>query len=589
MKSRQSAVGGRRAAWTTLIAVIAAGVAQAQCVLSEAFNGPGIPSGWDIGPQVEQLDGSGNGTGSFVDAWRIGMAADANANGFLPVPDVPAANTFIMANDDAAPCNCAMDEVALRSPAIDLSGSVNTAVEFRAYHDGLFLGGDLKVQAGIDGTNWTDVITVPEHTGQWQTLIADLAVWDGVPVMYVRFAWGDNGQWATGVAIDEVCVSARADHDLGIIASMTGDPSVDPFDTGPRTLPYSQVPVEQAGPVTVSAIIINRGAQDVTQVVLNADLLQDGVPQGTFTSDPIAAVAAGAVDTLVLNTGWTPTSSGMVTAEISVSSADPDGDPSDNEAAVAQWITGHATAAGNAAMAVDNDVVEGSTTLGATERSVGNRFELTGNGSSIHAVSALVDPSGTTLGAVIRGWIFDDMLNDLAQTGVDTIDQADLDLAASGIPIFLLLDAPMLIDQDRDVYAMAGSVVGSAPFAIVGGGFVDRGSAVYWEPSSGTTTFLQRPPIVRLHFDPPAVGINDRPGSMRPLVYPQPAANMVQITGLRPGSWLRLLDLQGRTVMVDRSSGPNHELDVSMVPAGCYRLLVGSDGAMIDLPVMVAR
>ncbi len=589
---RQSAAAPARswrAAWSILIAVISVGAGRAQCVLSEAFNGPGIPSGWDIGPQVEQLDGGGNGTGSFVDAWRIGDAAEANANGFLPVPDVPAANTFIMANDDAAPCNCAMDDVALRSPLIDLSGSVNTAVEFRAYHDGLLLGGALRVEASADGTNWTVVLTASERTGQWQTLIADLGVLDGQASAFLRFTWSDNGQWATGVAIDDVCVFARADHDLGIIASMTGDPSVDPFDTGSRTLHYSQVPVAQAGPATISAILINRGAQDATQAVLHADLFLDGVPQGSFASDPIAALAPGAVDTITLNTGWTPAAASMVSAEINVSSADPDDDPSDNETAVTQWITSTGTASGNAAMAVDDGMVEGSFTLGATEGSVGNRFELTGNGGSIHAVSALVDPAGTTLGAVIQGRIMDEVLNELAETGPDTIDQADLDLAASGIPIFLMLDDPLVIDQDMDVFAMAGSVVGGAPFAIAGGGFVDRGTSVHWEPSTGTTTFLQRPPIVRLHFEPPAVGINDRPGAMRPLVHPQPAADMVHITGLHPGAWLRLLDPQGRTVMVDRSSGPNHELDASMVPAGCYRLLVGSDGAMITVPVLVAR
>src|SRR6185503_4887763 len=108
----------------------------------------------------------------------------------------------------------------------------------------------------------------------------------------------------------------------------------------------------------MSAIVINRGTQDMTQVVLSADLFQDGVPQGSFTSDPVALLAPGAVDTLFLSTGWTPSVVGMVSAEISVVAAETDEDPSNDDAIVMQWITGLGTPAGNSATAVDNGAAE---------------------------------------------------------------------------------------------------------------------------------------------------------------------------------------------------------------------------------------
>lgn len=562
----------------------------AQCLLYEPFDGSSIPPGWDAGAQVEILDQDGNGTGVFIDAWRIGNAGDANANGFLPVPDVPVWNSLVMANDDADPCDCDMDAVALRSPAIDLSGATNAGIEFRAYHDGLFNGGAFVVQASTDGSIWTDILQVTERTGQWQRVIGDLSAWDGQPVVYVRFTWSDNGQWATGVALDDVCVFSRADHDLAIIASMTGDPRVDPLDTSSRTQHYAILSLGQAGPVTLSAIVINRGAQDMTQVILSADLFQDGVPQGSYSSDPIATLASGAVDTLFLNTAWTPPVVGLVSAEITVSAADPDDVPSDNDAIVMQRITGIGTPAGNSATAIDNDAAESSYALGSTERSVGNRFELIGNGSSIYVVSALLDGPNTTVGAVIQGMVLDGLFNELALTDPDTVTQADIDASASGIPMFMFLDEPLLIDQDMDVYALAGSVAGSAPVSIAAGGFVDRGTAAFWEPSAGTLEFLQRPPMVRLHFDVPAVGIrpstSEDPGLR---LYPQPADDQVMVEGAGTDARLVLFDTQGRKILERWVTGGRELVDTHALPAGCYHLLVERDRSRASATLVVVH
>jgi len=78
------------------------------CLLYEDFQGGAIPSGWAQGPPVEQQDNStGQGTGTFVDAWTVGTSPHVlDHDGLFLVPDVPAGNLFARTNDDDAPCNC---------------------------------------------------------------------------------------------------------------------------------------------------------------------------------------------------------------------------------------------------------------------------------------------------------------------------------------------------------------------------------------------------------------------------------------------------------------------------------------------------
>ena len=75
------------------------------CFLSADFEDGIIPAGW--ANSIVSIVSSGEPTS----AWTVGTAAQANANTFFPVMDVPIGNRFVMANDDAQPCDCTMDEV----------------------------------------------------------------------------------------------------------------------------------------------------------------------------------------------------------------------------------------------------------------------------------------------------------------------------------------------------------------------------------------------------------------------------------------------------------------------------------------------
>src|SRR5437868_10025763 len=104
MKDRTRALG-------TLLLLVIPAFAQAQgrpkaqaCFFSANFEDGLIPAGWDIGPLVERQDS----LGLFVPAWTVGTSSDANANGSFPVADIPTGNHFVMVNDDASPCDCAM-------------------------------------------------------------------------------------------------------------------------------------------------------------------------------------------------------------------------------------------------------------------------------------------------------------------------------------------------------------------------------------------------------------------------------------------------------------------------------------------------
>ena len=209
---------------------------QPACFFSEPFNGPALPTGWIASPDsVAQQSSIGDPLGTNTIAWRIGTAESASSNGYFPVPDLPLGNTFAMVNDDAPPCNCDMDMVTLTSPPIALAFHLNTMVEFRAYNDGRPQHGEAWLDASSDGLSWSPLERIPEVLALWQTVRADLGAYDGGQV-YLRFRWSDAHAWASGFAIDDVCVFDRVANDLSLLAAYISDPTLNVLDETGRSL-----------------------------------------------------------------------------------------------------------------------------------------------------------------------------------------------------------------------------------------------------------------------------------------------------------------------------------------------------------------
>ncbi len=563
------------------------GQAKAQpCFFGADFDDGVLPSGWDIGPLVERRTPEGIGLGEFVPAWTVGDAEQANAGGFFPVPNVPAGNRFAMANDDAPPCNCDMQEVSLTTPPIDLSGRSGTALECRVFHEQTLGGGPAYVEASMDGNNWITMALVPVQSGAWRSLVVNLSAFDGQSSVRLRFRWSDNGQWASGFAVDDICLRERLAYDLSVVRTHTHDPSASPFTVNDQSLRYRLLPLEQAGPMTVAVEVINRGMQPMPGVNATAIINQGGVDHGPFAGVAIPLLVPGESAILPISTGWTPTSTGTVTVSITVAGDVADMDPSDNGGSADLRITGPGWEDGYGAMARDEDMPDGL--VGGEEVFIsGNRVELVNAGSTISGISAVLGVA-TAEGTIIRA-----ILMDVNMALVDTsvrhvITLEDLDRIQVGEARFLPMAHPAPLpagDYFVGMQRLNDENDGTVHVLVSGIGPV--GGSILME---GETFLLSYPlftPMVRAHFNDYGVGVNEALSTIPagPHVFPVPMRDQGWMTFEMEKPAMvayRIIDTQGRTIStVDLGklpSGPQRiAMDVSSLAPGTYLLSLTQD------------
>lgn len=367
-------------------AVLDHGVAKVyggNCILGENFEGTDIgaltAAGWSIGAQVQRVDGGGP-----VDAWRIADAANGG-DAYLPIPDDPQGNHFIVANDASAPCDCNMDSVALATPSIDLSGQSHVRVLFRAYAGEVFGGAPLRLYASGDGGgSWALLFTVPAVNDVFQELDVDLSAYDGNANTKLAWCWSDNGTASTGVAIDDICIAPTPANDLSLLNVYSAD------ITQPQTAPaieYTLMPVGQARGIELSAVLRNNGLSTQTNVVATAHLFLDGAPvPGTFTSPVLASLAPDLTDTLVIQTNWTPAQPGQLTMDVDVTATQPDGDPTDNSGHSAMRVTGPSVEALFSQWGVDDGHADNFRSHSTHAYRVGNMMRAVPPGSVAYGI-----------------------------------------------------------------------------------------------------------------------------------------------------------------------------------------------------------
>lgn len=528
----------------------AQGGAKAQpCFFSEDFSN-GIPAGWDIGPAVERQTGTGTGLGEFVPAWTVGTAAEANANGFFPVPDVPANGLFAMANDDAPPCNCAMADVALTTPVIDLSGRSAVALQCRVFHEGTLGGGDALIEASTDGGAWTTLDTIATRTGTWQDIFTDLSAYAGEPGFRLRFRWSDGGGWASGFAVDNVCLRERHATDLVVVRAFTHDASAGAFQPGDQSLRYSRIPLEQIAPMTVSALVRNFGTSAMSGTV-TAEFLLNGGSAHTSPAHALGELAVGRDTLIVIATDWTPGNTGTVEVVFNVAPATTDDDPADNTGSATLRITGEGWDGDYFSMAADEGDPQGQ--VGGSDPFIAAVRLETLAGSTAHGVTAGITASSTA-GSVVRAVLFDANLAVVDTSLRYTLAQADLDSAALGWMLYLpFAHTPVLANGDHFVgfQLLADDVDG--PVHIATSGHRPAGADILMAGTTFDVTHLSATPMVRLHLGGYGVGLDEAVASTRQALvfHPVPTAGPLQCTMAVPvagkAQW-RIMDMSGREV-----------------------------------------
>ncbi|MCB9167390.1 MAG: T9SS type A sorting domain-containing protein [Flavobacteriales bacterium] len=480
------------------------------CVLAEDFEATTVSAlvsaGWDIGPQVEQQDdNTGTGLGTFVDAWYIGDAAVANTGGYFPVPDIPPGNLFIMANDDPDPCNCDLIDVNLTTPSMDFTGLTAMSVGFRIYSDENFGGGPTVLQASSDGgTTFTDVLTISASTA-WQGLVADLSAFDGMPDVKLRWHWSDGGtgNWATGIAVDDICVNQILPNNLAVNDVFTEDVTQDVFDESVRSLQYTMLPLEQAGPMNVGAAVVNNGGLAQTNVVLTAEILLDGNPVGTYSSSPVATSAPSQVDTIIVSTGYTPTAPGTITVNVTVSADQTDDDMSNNTGSKAMEITGTALADGSNAWARDNNAAGSFFANGTDGYTIGNVFEVTETNSMCYGIGVVFGTSDD--GLVVHSELLDANLDLVEESGDHETNASEYNSVGGNNFTYIPLQTPVSLDAGAD-YVGVLNHFGGGSVRVAASGTPPAQTSFFYDYTDDTWYYLLATPMVRM-FLGNAVGV----------------------------------------------------------------------------------
>ncbi|MBK7751750.1 MAG: T9SS type A sorting domain-containing protein [Flavobacteriales bacterium] len=557
------------------------------CVLEESFGGVGFPVGWDVGAPVEQQDANGNGLGTFSAAWTIGTSAEANAGGYFPVPDGPPDNRFVMANDDAPPCNCAMSSVRLTTPVVDLSIVNNSLLDLRYFLDGAFGADSAWVEASTNNVDWTWLAALPVSGSTWAWASVDLSTYDGQNAVNVRFSWSDNGAWASGFALDDVCVRGAVDHDLAMEQQFVGDPHASAFNPATRSLGYDQVPLQQAPPLIVAGAVRNRGHVALFNVTLKADVSLGGVPQGTWTSDTIPFLEAGARDTLTIQTDWAPASIGNVEIAYLAESGGSEDLPGDETAQHQFQVTGPGWADGDGAMALRNAPTEGGIHRAGRPYLAGCRYEL-GTQDQVYGLTVRL-ADGSYPGAMIAGLLLDGALQVLASTDTLTVTTNEIAEGLAGGWTFLGFAAPVEV-AGEDLWAVMEQLPDSGQVVLASTGAAVPGSAILWDEDEQVWNYPSRAPLVRMHLAPVAVGREEPLNwSADCEIAPNPAVGTMTVSTPWPVERMDIVGTDGRLFISLPGNGIIQRIDVSAWPQGLYLVQCTGPAGHMSARVLVAH
>jgi hypothetical protein len=120
----------------------------------------------------------------------------------------------------------------------------------------------------------------------------------------IKFAFHYNGLDGAPFYVDNVIVEDIPENDLGITATFSGD-IINDYD-------YYSTPVSQVKPAVVGVAMRNTGLLTQTDVITNVNITLAGNSVYTGTTDALT-LAPGEIDTVWLNTGYTPSSIGVYT------------------------------------------------------------------------------------------------------------------------------------------------------------------------------------------------------------------------------------------------------------------------------------
>jgi hypothetical protein len=250
-------------------------VSFSQVIFSENFEGA-------LDPTTELPFGWAETGMSDDGIYMVGDEFDADAAGFWPVP---AHTKFAMTNDDLCDCDKSQDRLIL--PLQDFSTySGALKLFFEAVNDNVY-GGTTSIEVSIDGgNNWQSIftLTTTSNSFEWQSFEVSLTQFIGMPNVLISFLYDDQGQWATGLAIDDVSIE------------LTSPNTQLALSLGTSLSEYSIIPQSQfSGTINLNVNLSNIGDVNennvtvFTNVYLDPDLTNPIQSFSTNANSPIGS------------------------------------------------------------------------------------------------------------------------------------------------------------------------------------------------------------------------------------------------------------------------------------------------------------
>lgn len=553
--------------------------------------------------------------------WQIGQGLTGSGGAAIdPIASPTAANGYAMLDSDGHNNQGTVYESSCLTTAqpIDLSGY--PAVQLQFYNQyRKWTDEECYVEVSTNNSDWATDLDPNSDLSQYPNVfrvfpgmatqapftnptlrtINITAVAGGQSQVWIRFHW--TGIYGYLWFIDDVNLSTPPDNDLTLSDNWLVDDPGNYSDATVRNLEYTRLPLEQASPLSIRAVVLNNGGVAQNNVVLTATI------NGTdYSSDPYPSLAAGASDSLVVNTGWIPDAAGVLDVSLSVASDDPaDANPTDNGHVRSFIVTAPADVDGNSVMALDTNALDGwyRVTGDGANDAIGTRYQIDNTGSVAYG-AGFAFYSETTDNTIVDIHLFNDAGDDLAFVESFQIPTDFENEAGEANFVNIPFDPPVDLDPASD-YELWIENVNTDTVSIGISGNLNPGGLVGHVPGNANNTIYigygNGAPMMRLYLATTSfVGINEAaisPSVLWNQLGPNPAAVSAKLRftlNAAQETSVIMTDLLGKVVS-QNSLGTlatgQHDvlLPVDALPAGIYHVTLVTGGERLTRGLVVSH
>lgn len=554
-----------------------------------AVKAPGV-SLWssDFSNQADwQIGGNG-----LQGTWVLGGVADLTNSPtyYAPIASTTVGNGFAFFEGVGFLLAGSVD---VQNSWVEMTSSVDCSAEsvvtfkfeqgYRAFNQDM-----TYVEVSLDGgATWeqtTDVNpNVAVNTSATETLVLRNFNVNNSSDVRFRFRWEntstDNGT-GSGYAwqVDDAEVLTLADHDI----------STSGLNYGTAGLYYHQIPVAQLAPIGSAVVVKNQGSADQTNVKFNATIAGGAY---TGSSAPISLVA-GADDSLVVVSPFTPSNQGSYKMDFSITYDNTDDVPSNNALTSYKFKVGqHVYARDSSTSTTVYGQLTGGSNTPPEEVIPANAFDIFAaadlTGIDFQFGNIIAD------GALVYGEVLDANLDPVAngETQPYVVKAGD-----EGTYHTLVFDTPLSLNAG-ETYVVSVKCFDPMFSVAVAGQSAPQTTFIYYL-NDDTWFYTTRTPVIRMNFDPTlAVENNELSNLNVSQNFPNPFANQTTVQfSLKETAEVsyKVLDLNGKVVAQNNEGNTiagDHQItiDGSSFANGVYYLNIKAGESTVTRKIVVNK